>query len=183
MKSRRTSATAAAGVLVLSVLTGFAGANTASASTPPPPYSPLCVYRGDETICADANGLENPIAMLWSGDTSVDVTNWYYPTPAGDVGQIKQAGTDNCMQLEHQDSSGEVVDIVRLAPCESGEAAEQWTNSYDTYDGTDETQFISLWGLDNYGSDYCLTWEDNLSGSETFLDPCYGGDYADDWIN
>lgn len=181
MKRGRMSVTAAAGVLTLSALIGITGASAASAESST--YHHLCVANGSESICADADGLGNPIAMLWSGDPSKSETNWYFPSPAGDVDLIKQANTSNCMQLEHQDSGGNVVDIVRLAPCQPGEAAEEWINSYDTYHGTDMTQFISLWALDNYGTDYCMTWLDGLSASEPVIRPCQGGDYTQDWRN
>ena len=182
MKTRRTSvtATAAAGVLVLGTFIGVTGAGTASAAS----YTHLCVdnvNNGGESICADADGSGQPIAMLWSGDPSISETNWYIPAYNGGPSTIQQANTTMCMQLEHQDSSGDVVDIVRLAPCEANEAAEEWINSYDTYDGTDETQLISVWAQENYGANYCLTWLHTIAVSEAVIDPCSGGNPVDDW--
>jgi hypothetical protein len=88
-------------------------------------------------------------------------------------GEIKQANTNLCMQLDHADG-----DIVRGAPC-SNDLAEQWENISTA---NNRTEFVSLWVSQNevaappQGS--CLSWPN--AGSLKVV-PCSSGNTQQDW--
>ena len=171
MKRRRTSAMAAAGVMALGALFGISSAGSAVAAAAP--YSHLCVDRDGESLCAWANGSEQPVGVLYEPSTGTSTTNWVYPTSVGGSGgTISQADTTLCMQIDHDGG-----DVVREAPCSDGGTPETWVNQYDAAAG--RTEFLSVWADDYYGGQWCLTWEDNLTGSEAYVTPCadYGSAY------
>jgi hypothetical protein len=67
----------------------------ASAVTLPPPPTYLCVVdTNNNNLCAYAHG-PNPVVMT---GVQSSTTNWYYPT--GGSGDIAQANTTNCMQVD-----------------------------------------------------------------------------------
>jgi hypothetical protein len=111
---RRYAVVAASMVIVVAI--GVTGAGKASASESPT-YAYLCVQQSSTSLeyCALAQG-SNAVDM-----TPLDLsylTNWYYPTSG--YGEISQANTNECMQLDNADGN-----IVREATC-IGDAAEEW---------------------------------------------------------
>ncbi|HEV3379707.1 MAG TPA: hypothetical protein VG142_01775 [Trebonia sp.] len=90
------------------------------------------------------------------------MTNWIYPNSNDATGEIRQANTDLCMQLD-ESSYGDIIE----APCVD-DLAEQWENIYNV--GTDRTEFVSLWGLDNADAAWCLSNEGDLTTQDCSLD-------------
>jgi hypothetical protein len=168
MRLERTSVTAAAGVMALSALVGTSSASPAAAAAPA--FTHLCVDRNGESLCAWANGSEQPVAVRYEPSTGTSTTNWVYPTTNGGSGQISQAHTTLCMQINHDGG-----DVVREAPCADGGTPEMWKNQYVG----GRTEFLSVWADAYYGTQMCLTWQDNLAGSEAYVLPCadYGAAY------
>ena len=166
MKPGRTPAVAAAGVMALGALFGISSAGPAAAAS----YTHLCVDRNGESLCAWANGSEQPVGVLYEPSTGSSTTNWVYPTHNGASGTISQADTSLCMQINHDGG-----DVVREAPCSAGGTPETWTNK--SVNG--RTEFLSVWADDYYGGQWCLTWVDNGYVSETYVLPCadYGAAY------
>jgi hypothetical protein len=85
-----------------------------------------------------------------------NTTNWVYPGMNSDgvfQGEIKQANTTLCLQLDHTDG-----DIVREAPC-NDDLAEQWDNISTA---NNRTEFTSPWVAQNEVAappqGACLTW-------------------------
>jgi len=115
MKPRRTSAIAAAGVMALGALFGISSAGPAAAAS----YTHLCVDRDGESLCAWANGSEQPVGVIYEPSTGSSTTNWVYPTVDGTSGTISQADTSLCMQIDHDGGN-----VVREAPCSDGGTPE-----------------------------------------------------------
>lgn len=162
IRTGRTSAIAAAGLLALSAPFGISSAGPAAAAS----YTHLCVDRKGESLCAWANGSEQPVGVIYEPATGSSTTNWVHPTTNGATGSISQANTSLCMQINHNGGN-----VVREAPCDGG-TPELWTNKYVN----GRTEFLSVWADNYYGGQWCLTWEDNLNGSEAYVDPC--ADYS-----
>jgi hypothetical protein len=138
---RRFGAAAVSAVAVVAV--GITGAATASAATSR--AYPLCVdeaetFQGrpvEQPVCAYAR---NSDAMTMQ-NVGGSVTNWYY---GKGYGEIKQANTDLCMQL---DNSG--GNIVIEAKCSSAKPPyQEWAPN-----GSD--QIRSKWGK----TALCLTYD------------------------
>jgi hypothetical protein len=121
----------AGGALTLGGITGIAG--TASAAS----WTYLCavnpVMSGD-TGCMLAHGIDHHITME---TPRTGTTNWTYPNTNGAEGEIKQANTNLCIQVNASDS-----DYVRENTC-VGDAAEEWINFYNAE--YKETMFKSVW--------------------------------------
>ena len=138
--SRRIAAVAAA-ALAVSALTGVAESGSASAAS----YTFLCAVNPDFGTSAPACLLSNGNGARISAETArTGTTNWTYPNVNGEEGEIQQANTNLCMQVNASDS-----DYVRGATC-VGDAAEEWINSYNPE--YHETMFISAWN-----TSLCLT--------------------------
>ena len=157
---RRFAALAASTLTAVAVI-GVAGAATASASTPEPDW--MCLVDEATTppgdygtlLCAYAQG-SNPIAMTVERTTT---TNWYFP--AGGHGEIYQANTNNCMQVN---ASGQVIE----AQC-NGDPDQEWNVDDDT-GVTGYWQFQSESELAN-----CLTFNADRA------DLVVGGCGSTDW--
>jgi hypothetical protein len=146
-------------VTILGALFAISSAGPAAAAS----YTHLCVDRSGESLCAYAHGSEQPIAVIYEPATGSSTTNWVYPRTSGASGTISQANTGLCMQINHNGG-----DVVREAPCSDGGTPEAWKNMYVN----GRTEFLSVWADDYYGGQWCLTWVDNLSVSETYVLPC-----------
>lgn len=166
MKPGRISTAAVAGVLALGALFGIGSAGPAAAAS----YTHLCVDNNGESLCAYANGSEQPVKVIYEPATGSSTTNWVYPNGNGASGTISQADTSLCMQINHLGG-----DVVREAPCSDGGTPETWINKY--VDG--RTEFLSVWADQYYKEPECLTWVDNLVVSEAYVLPCadYGSAY------
>jgi hypothetical protein len=143
LRSRRTSAIAAA-VLALGTLTGLAAAPASAAS-----WTHLCVDTGIGALCARGAAPALQITVPTESSTGASTTNWLYPTTNGGQGQIEQANTGLCMQLDHAEGDS-VVEAICV-----GDDAEQWINIYNS--SYKHTVFVSYWGIVNEGRYLCLT--------------------------
>jgi hypothetical protein len=161
-------AAVAAGALALSTLTGFTGASTASAAAS---YTHLCVDDpASGPDCLYAAGEGNIVEVREPALTAGSTTNWYYPNTDGSVGQIMQANTDLCLQLDASD-----FDYVIENDCSIDDSAEQWINEYNST--TKRTMFWSYWFYINVPNERetCLaavlsTLEVNVQGCPTPTD-------------
>ena len=82
---------------VAATLMSVAAPNALAASAAPSSGQPdfLCIFDpGNDYLCAYAQG-SKPVVMTGVRKTT---TNWYYP--AGGSGEISQANSTNCMQVD-----------------------------------------------------------------------------------
>jgi hypothetical protein len=157
----------AAGIVALSALTGLAGAAPASAAT----WTYLCVTAPDSapepgTQCIYSNGVGD-YPVMTAPDSVSDMTNWTYPNANADIGDIKQANTNLCLQV-----NAAAGGLVIGAECVN-DSAEQWVNFYNTE--TKHTMFLSEYYLGN-GEDRCLSG----SGPVTDVTEC-NVDTSNEW--
>lgn len=151
----------AAGVMALSALTGLAAAAPASAAT----WTYLCVNNPDSGAqCIYSNGVGDYPVM---DPPASDMTNWTYPNANADIGEIKQANVDLCLQV-----NAAAGGLVIGAKC-INDSAEQWVNFYNTE--TKRTMFLSEYYLGN-GEDRCLSG----SGPVTDVTEC-NVDTSNNW--
>jgi Ricin-type beta-trefoil lectin domain-like len=158
---RRVVALAASTVTAVAVV-GVVGTATASASTVEPDW--LCVYTPPTNnvpqaqICAYAQG-SNPIAMTSPDSTT---TNWYFP--AGGHGEIYQANTNNCMQVD----AGDAYKVIE-AQC-NGANYQEWNVDDDTGD-------TLYWVFQSaYAPAECLSY--NRDAADLYIGGCDG---STDW--
>ena len=131
MKRRRIVAIVASGVLAttaLGIQIGFSSVAKAS-------------QTGAQYLC-----VEGAIDECAYGASPVEIkpenTNWYYPYQG--TGEIQQADTNRCMQVDHNDGN-----IILEATC-TGAAYQEWTIESNGY------QFQS-----RYNTADCLTYNQN----------------------
>jgi hypothetical protein len=139
-------------MLAAVAVVGVTGAGTALAYTPPAQPNFLCVFYNGDEICAYAHA-SNPIGMTVPDDTT---TNWYFPV--GGVGDIEQANTDNCMQVDHAAGN-----TVIEAQCNE-QNYQEW-NVVDDVGATGYYQFQS-----EYAPSDCLSY--NADGAELVIGGC-----------
>lgn len=170
MKLRRIPVMAAVGVMAVGTLIGVTGVGTAWASTA------LCVDDGSAgAYCASAGpsqfgvDMSNIYASNWNYATT-PYQDTYYTTDSN-TAQIQEAGTNDCLQLDHAD-----YNVVKLTTC-STDDADKWVNYYDP--NTDRTEFISYWSeVDDAYNYLCLSFDaagtDVPGANPDFIraDPC-----------
>jgi len=121
----------------------------------------MCVdnFAVGEFDCAWANGVGQPVGMYpLTGNT----TNWYIPVSGW--GEIRQAGTNRCMQLNH--SAG---DVIQEETC-SG-ASYQMFKRY--YFSTATYIYISEWA-----PYLCLTYNQSHQILDMVTCPYHNGVFA-----
>jgi hypothetical protein len=148
-KSAQATATAVA-VLAAAATFGFSG--SAQASETQGDWAPICVDNGDVPYCAYGT---SPVEMI-KNNAGNGTTNWYYPN-SGQIGEIKQANTNLCMQAD--ESSG--VNVIDEVTC-TGASDQEW--SVKTYSDGD-FNFESRWNTTD-----CLAW--NASAGGLYLRGC-----------
>jgi hypothetical protein len=160
MKLRSIIPFAAAAVMAIS--TAVIGAGAAAAATP----SGLCV-PGNYDACAVPEG-SSPVRMcLWEGWIKMQglctgsAEFWLY-NGLNHTGQIQEAGTSSCMQLDH-----DAGNLVIEARC-NGASYQKWT-AFLAPNGVD-WMFYSMWDMNQ-----CLTYNEDHQYLDTVA--CNGAWY------
>ncbi len=128
---------AVASAMLVAAATGIVCAGSASASTT---ASKLCVIPSNNNQiinCAFSQNQGNKVEMLTLAGPYVNtMTNWYYPTKTW--GEIRQADTNLCMQLDNSLSN----DIILATCSSSGASYQEW---YPSSLSNGDTVFQSMW--------------------------------------
>lgn len=121
MKHGRIAAIAAALTISVVQLIGISGARPAAAD--PNVYHHLCTFSTSNGQglhkCAYSRGAGIAVSML--NARRKGETNYYYPNFGDPKGQIHEANTNLCLQVNASDGYA-----VREADCGINDAAEQW---------------------------------------------------------
>lgn len=122
MRNRWITVTATAATLATTAMLGFSGAAEASETTAQ--YTNLCIDSGIEngvlTNCMWSQGTGKAIKLA---PQAKSVTNWYAPS-FGQIGQIKQANTNLCMEVT--DVSNHYV-VIEASCNASHPNAQEWS--------------------------------------------------------
>jgi hypothetical protein len=149
-KSAQATATAVA-VLATAAMFGFSG--SAQASETQGDWAPICMEQnGAAPDCAYGT---SPVEMI-KDTPGIGVTNWYYPA-SGQIGEIKQANTNRCMQADESSAENVIVEVT----CTGNSDQEFSVKTYS--DGN--FSFESRWNTTD-----CLAW--NASADGLYLRGC-----------
>lgn len=144
MMRRRIAAIVAAGALATTAI-GIPIGVSSVAKASEVGYDYLCVDGATQECAYGASPIE----------IKPENTNWYYPV-AGQIGEIRQANTDLCMQVDH-----DAGNIIVEATC-TGASYQEW------YGEPSGTEFETQWNTTD-----CLTYDQ--SGQNLDIHGCSDG--------
>jgi hypothetical protein len=147
----------------------IASASAASAATqiqraaaaPTVEAEDFCVDASTYAVCAGDDG-SNPVEMVVTSFPTI--WNW----PDGGKGEITVYGTDDCMQVDHDDSNHVIV-----ATC-TGASYQEW-NIVNDVSATGYYQFQTEWD-----PALCLAYDHD--GNNAWVVSCGSTDWYEHWV-